>query len=362
MPLGALWARDEIERLEDRRIASPMKDAAAIDERIASLGLEHQVQTRLTSFVAVDEDSQVHGEALELVQPVPAPADRSSLRLASRVAGSQGSPDINVRGNVVALPRSGRMPASPAAPPTDDARADIDTGDSPMEALRRRMQRLENRRVPRTPKTHHARTGVPRWYLEPSLQAADECMMMQAAAAGHTPILELLGRVGDAPMHMRDWLAWRDAGMQYLGACFDAEDLRQALAFLERHFHVASTESDAPLDVTMALTLLPMIEACHATHRRGRDLPVAIADIDLSHRGTLWRRCIASLESRRSRPGWSALEQAMTSGTLHSMISAVTHIAAAIYVFKRDEAWAESGGAWSRRKMMLGGDWLGDGE
>jgi len=74
MRLGALWARDEVERLEDRRIAKP-ELANEVDAAIADLGVTHQVQTRLTSFVAVDEASQVLGEPLALVQPVAAPED-----------------------------------------------------------------------------------------------------------------------------------------------------------------------------------------------------------------------------------------------------------------------------------------------
>ncbi len=79
MRLGALWARDEVERLEDRRVAKPDL-ADSIDAAIAELGVVHQIQTRLTSFVAVDEASQVIGEPLALVQPVPAPEDSRFVR------------------------------------------------------------------------------------------------------------------------------------------------------------------------------------------------------------------------------------------------------------------------------------------
>jgi Ca-activated chloride channel family protein len=72
--LGALWARDRVQTLEDRRISHP-KDAALIDDEIASLGISHQIQTRLTSFVAVDEASQEEGEPVEVVQPVDEVAD-----------------------------------------------------------------------------------------------------------------------------------------------------------------------------------------------------------------------------------------------------------------------------------------------
>jgi Ca-activated chloride channel family protein len=72
--LGALWARERVQALEDRRIAEPT-NTALIDDEIAQLGVTHQIQTRLTSFVAIDESSQETGEALEIVQPVDRVAD-----------------------------------------------------------------------------------------------------------------------------------------------------------------------------------------------------------------------------------------------------------------------------------------------
>lgn len=71
---GALWARERVQSLEDRRIAEPT-NAALIDDEIAQLGVTHQIQTRLTSFIAVDEASQESGETLEIVQPVDRVAD-----------------------------------------------------------------------------------------------------------------------------------------------------------------------------------------------------------------------------------------------------------------------------------------------
>ena len=66
--LGALWARERVTELEDRLVADPSQKGT-IDPEIAELGVRHRIQTRLTSFVAVDEASQVHGEPLAIVQP-----------------------------------------------------------------------------------------------------------------------------------------------------------------------------------------------------------------------------------------------------------------------------------------------------
>jgi Ca-activated chloride channel family protein len=74
MPLGPLWARAEVERLEDRCISHPAEENE-IDAAIERLGLAHHIQTRMTSFVAVDEHSRVTGEALRLEQPVPMAQD-----------------------------------------------------------------------------------------------------------------------------------------------------------------------------------------------------------------------------------------------------------------------------------------------
>ena len=76
--LGALWARDRVTELEDRLIADPSQKGL-IDPEIAELGVRHQIQTRLTSFVAVDEASQVHGEPLAIVQPSERAADAGDM-------------------------------------------------------------------------------------------------------------------------------------------------------------------------------------------------------------------------------------------------------------------------------------------
>ena len=68
MPLGALWAREEIMRLEDQCAELPEK-SEEFDLQIESLGVLYQLQTRLTSFVAIDESGKIHGESMEIIQP-----------------------------------------------------------------------------------------------------------------------------------------------------------------------------------------------------------------------------------------------------------------------------------------------------
>ena len=74
IPLGALWARDHVAQLEDRIVENPANRELAEDS-IRSTGVQFQIQTRLTSFVAIDADGKVSGEPVEIVQPVDRPAD-----------------------------------------------------------------------------------------------------------------------------------------------------------------------------------------------------------------------------------------------------------------------------------------------
>jgi hypothetical protein len=76
--LGALWARERVAELEDRLVADPTQKEL-IDSEIAELGVRHQIQTRLTRFVAVDEESQVHGEPIKIVQPSERAGDASGV-------------------------------------------------------------------------------------------------------------------------------------------------------------------------------------------------------------------------------------------------------------------------------------------
>ncbi len=68
LDLGSIWARGIIERLEDRIISEP-ESRDELEEHIAQLGVKHRLLTRFTSFVAVDEQSNVHGEPIAIAQP-----------------------------------------------------------------------------------------------------------------------------------------------------------------------------------------------------------------------------------------------------------------------------------------------------
>lgn len=139
--LGALWAQERVGALEDRIIAEP-DETASCEAEITKLGVSHQIQTRFTSFVAVDETSQVDGEPLRVIQPTDVPHDARSGHLASAfaIAGGQRmrralypsiSPEL---GDMMPRARAGKVMFNRALsvdwPPTD---SDAETGGNDRE-------------------------------------------------------------------------------------------------------------------------------------------------------------------------------------------------------------------------------------
>ncbi len=78
--LGALWAHERVCELEDRIVTDPTS-ASDCERAITALGLTHQIQTRFTRFVAIDEASQVDGVPLRVVQPTDVPDDARRFRM-----------------------------------------------------------------------------------------------------------------------------------------------------------------------------------------------------------------------------------------------------------------------------------------
>jgi Ca-activated chloride channel family protein len=74
MPLGALWARERVLELEDRIVERPA-DREVLEAKVAQIAVKYSIQTRLTAFIAIDENSQVVGDSIEVEQPVEAPRD-----------------------------------------------------------------------------------------------------------------------------------------------------------------------------------------------------------------------------------------------------------------------------------------------
>jgi hypothetical protein len=101
--------------LEDRIIARP-HERELIEGEIVNIGVAHQIQTRLTSFVAVDELSQVHGEPIEIVQPMDRVRERSVLQCIAMpsFAMPSNAPSYSYDENIMACRAPMPAPESPA--------------------------------------------------------------------------------------------------------------------------------------------------------------------------------------------------------------------------------------------------------
>ncbi|MFO0981589.1 MAG: VIT domain-containing protein [Planctomycetota bacterium] len=71
--LGALWARDQIQALEDELAWQPAQ-SDALRATITQIALAHGIASRFTAFVAVERRLTVDGKPVEIVQPVELPA------------------------------------------------------------------------------------------------------------------------------------------------------------------------------------------------------------------------------------------------------------------------------------------------
>lgn len=67
-PLGALWARERIQFLEDRLKLNPFEEES-IKHHILEAALEHGIASKYTSFVAVERSTKLEGDKVAVVQP-----------------------------------------------------------------------------------------------------------------------------------------------------------------------------------------------------------------------------------------------------------------------------------------------------
>lgn len=84
-----LWARETVRELVDFNRFAASDD---LKQRIANLGLEYQLITPFTSFVAVDETKrEIVGDAKRVTQPLPMPAGVSMSAISSAKTVQNGS-------------------------------------------------------------------------------------------------------------------------------------------------------------------------------------------------------------------------------------------------------------------------------
>ncbi|MBA2541450.1 MAG: VWA domain-containing protein [Deltaproteobacteria bacterium] len=82
----SLYARELVADLETRWTIAD--DSSAIDREIETVGVEYQIATRMTSWVAIDHDSHVDGPARHEVQPQALPYGTTAESFGLRTAAS----------------------------------------------------------------------------------------------------------------------------------------------------------------------------------------------------------------------------------------------------------------------------------
>ena len=290
LPLGALWARDEVERLEDRRVAEPNLQSE-IDAQIADLGVTHQIQTRLTSFVAVDEASQVIGDSLSLVQPTAAPDDtvilRSSMARYSCVDTMDDMMD-NWIGSSLRAPPGGQTKHCHAPPADEDrlGRAGSWLGDGAMAPTRRRT-------------THKL------------------------------PIIRLLGGMHGLPHGFDSRDAWVQCGLGLLVDAQDAAALREISRKIGFPRQIAPEALYAE-DMTLAQALV-MIIMCIAWDSVSWQDGAASGEAPDDSREPppeQWARAIEVLTSNAARPGVPEFLSAAAASDIPEMVRAAARVGA----------------------------------
>jgi hypothetical protein len=217
----------------------------------------------MTSFVAVDEQSRVTGEAISLVQPVSRADDaRGSVYMPRTVYSRRDTSDASHYANIVEADRE------------QDAESDeIDVAD-----MSQRIQEIrENRSL--------------------------LCIL---------DILQIAGSdVEDRLAAIRTLIeeeAW--------GKC------AQALLLLETEMKVLSAPAAADQHPKMAAAVLMAMLGCMPPRVPQSELPSTIAGFDLSPTGAPWKRWMALLEPLRADPTWERLVSALERGDMQAVLAA----------------------------------------
>lgn len=135
--LRYLWARKKIEQLGDFADLRYRRNGAEIEAKITNLGLQYNLLTKYTSFIAIDEEIRNQGGQQEAVkQPLPLPdgvpnsaipnapktAARGQLRLKNNVSVNNEpiefeSSHTNEETSIIEVPRTMQSPPPPPPPP-----------------------------------------------------------------------------------------------------------------------------------------------------------------------------------------------------------------------------------------------------
>ena len=288
LSLGALWARDEVERMEDRRVAEPDLHSE-IDARIADLGVTHQIQTRLTAFVAVDEASKVIGESLSLVQPTSAPEDNMILRSSMARYSCVDTMD-DMMGSELRAPRTD-YPRYCYASVTDERRrggAGSWLGDSGLMPIRRRTSRK-------------------------------------------LPVIQLLGGTRGLPRGFGSRDAWARCGLELLADAQDAAALRRILLqrdFMRGSFTLAESE---PVASTLphALVMLVMRAAWDPRNFADRPASNSIHSQQNRPKPERWAQALDVVHAHIGQRGITEFMAAAGTADIPAMIRAAVRVASA---------------------------------
>jgi Ca-activated chloride channel family protein len=258
MPLGPLWARAEVERLEDRRISHPA-EAKEIDAAIERLGLAHHIQTRMTSFVAVDEQSRVTGEAISLVQPVSRADDARHSVVACSMAIPLGYADVA---------------------------EDLDDDSETVECMQ-----------------------------DDECDEETDALLSQPDPTDPDEYVHPM-------VFLTAWPAMRLSATMILAQSRRWQALANGLALLEERQHRLSFHVATGTDPAIALTVLLMMLACDP-QRLGRDLmPKSLVHLDLSRNGEPWKRWMAVLAPLRGDSRIDRIVCALERGDMREALAA----------------------------------------
>lgn len=290
LSLGALWARDEVERLEDRRVAEPQLESE-IDAQIADLGVTHQIQTRLTSFVAVDEASQVMGDALNLMQPTAAPDDGMMVRAHMARCCS------------------------------------VDTMDDTMDNMMGRELR-----APRTNDTRHFYAPPPdrdRLDRAGSWIGGDGLMPIRRRTSRKLPVIHLLGGTRGLPRGFGSRDAWARCGLELLADAQDAAALRRI--FLKREFmrDFVTPAHNGPEASTLPYSLVMLVMRAAWDPRNCADGPASSAARSEQNRPKpeRWAQALDVVTAHIARPGIAEFMAAADAADIPAMIRAAVKAA-----------------------------------
>lgn len=161
--LGALWARERVAALEDAIVQKPSQEEAYRGE-ILSVALEHQIASRFTAFVVVEERITTSGPSITVVQPAELPAGWSEDFLGGAPSPRGGAPMAEPTAAVAffSMPKRAQRAAAPPPPVAFSAALPIQAPREEAEAAAPSMDFMEAEPTAPAPEAKKSRSVVSR--------------------------------------------------------------------------------------------------------------------------------------------------------------------------------------------------------